>query len=102
MKLRREDQIVVTAGKDRGKKGRILAIYPAEGRALVEGINLVKRHVRRTQDNPQGGFANREQPISLANLARVCGRCNRPVRVGFVIAKDGTKQRVCRRCGEAL
>ena len=101
-KIRREDVVVVMTGKDRGKKGKVLQVFPQEQRALVEGVNLTKRHVRPTQENPQGGFAKQERPVSVANLQRVCTRCNGPVRVGFQIAKDGTKQRVCKRCGEAL
>lgn len=101
-KIRREDVVMVMTGKDRGKKGKVLQVFPEVRRALVEGINLTKRHVRPTQENPKGGFATQERPVSVANLQRICQRCNRAVRVGFQIAKDGTKQRVCKRCGEAL
>lgn len=101
-KVRRDDQVMVMTGKDRGKKGKVLRVFPAAGRALVEGINLVKKHLRPTQDNPQGGFTTQERPVSVSNLQRICARCNRPVRVGFVLAKDGTKNRVCKRCGEVL
>ncbi|MBI4227990.1 MAG: 50S ribosomal protein L24 [Candidatus Omnitrophica bacterium] len=101
-KLRRDDQVAVMAGKDRGKAGKILRVFPAQGRALVEGVNLVKKHVRPTQDNPKGGFASCERPVALATLQRVCPRCRRGVRVGFTRAADGTVSRVCKRCGEAL
>ena len=101
-KLRRDDQVAVMTGKDRGKTGKILRVYPAKGRALVEGINLVKKHVRPTQDNPKGGFASQERPIALSNLQRLCSRCRRGVRVGFTRGKDGAVSRVCKRCGEGL
>ena len=101
-KLRRDDQVTVITGKDRGKHGKILQVFPDRGRALVEGINLVKRHVRPTQDNPKGGFASQERPIALANLQRVCPRCRRGVRVKTTRAADGTASRACGRCGEAL
>lgn len=102
VKIRRDDVVMVMTGKDRGKKGKILQVFPEAGRALVEGINLVKKHVRRTQENPQGGFTSQERPVSVANLRRICPRCNKPVRVGFSLATDGTKQRVCKSCGEVL
>jgi len=101
-KVRRDDVVMVMAGRDRGKRGKVLRVFPARGRAVVEGINLVKRHLRPTQDRPTGGFTSQEAPIAVANLARICPRCNRPVRVGFVRASDGTASRVCKRCGEAL
>ncbi len=102
VKIRRDDVVKVMIGKDRGKQGKVLRLFPERRRALVEGINLVKKHVKPTQDNPQGGVASQERPVSVANLRRICPRCNRPVRVGFLVAKDGAKQRVCKRCGEVL
>ncbi len=102
VKIRRDDLVKVMTGKNRGKQGKVLRVYPETGRALVEGINMVKKHLRRTQDNPQGGFTSQESPLSLSNVRRVCPRCNRPTRIGFTVGQDGTKQRVCKRCGEVL
>ncbi len=102
VKIRRDDTVKVMIGKDRGKQGKVLRVFPERGRALVEGINLVKKHLKPTQNNPQGGVSAQERPVSMANLRRICPRCNRPVRVGFTVAQDGTKQRVCKRCGEVL
>ena len=102
VKIRRDDTMKVMVGKDRGKQGKVLRVFPERGRALVEGINLVKKHLKPTQDNPQGGVSSQERPVSVANLQRICLRCNRPVRVGFTVATDGAKQRVCKRCGEVL
>lgn len=101
-KLRRDDQVAVMIGKDRGKTGKILRMFPEQGRALVEGINLVKRHVRPTQENPKGGFASQERPVALANLQRVCPRCRRGARMKITRAADGTASRACARCGEGL
>ncbi|OGX39394.1 MAG: 50S ribosomal protein L24 [Omnitrophica WOR_2 bacterium RIFCSPHIGHO2_02_FULL_68_15] len=101
-KLRRDDPVHVMTGKDRGKTGKILRIFPEKGRALVEGINMVKRHVRPTQENPKGGIAAQERPIALSNLQRACPRCRRGVRVKVTVAADKTRSRVCGRCGEAL
>ncbi len=97
-RVRRDDQVVILAGKDRGKKGRVLHVYPERSRAVVEGLNLVKRHMRRTQTNPQGAVVSKESPLPLDRIQPVCPKCNRGVRVGFKVATDGSKSRICRRC----
>lgn len=102
VKIRRDDHVQVMTGKDRGKSGKVLEVFPDRGRALVEGINLVKRHIRPTQENPKGGLATQERPVSVANVRRICPRCNRPTRVAMALAADGTKSRACARCKEIL
>ncbi|MBI3333186.1 MAG: 50S ribosomal protein L24 [Candidatus Omnitrophica bacterium] len=99
-RVKRDDQVVVLSGKNRGKKGKVLRVFPAEGRLTVEGLNLVKRHLRRSQTNPQGAVISRESPLPLDRVMPVCPRCSRPVRVGFKALADGTKARICRRCEE--
>lgn len=101
-KLKKGDMVAVLAGKDRGKRGKILRITPDRGTALVERLNLAKHFERRTQQNPAGGIIEREAPIRMAKLAVVCPRCDKPVRVGVSVTAEGTKQRVCRRCKEVL
>jgi len=101
-RIKRNDQVTVLAGKDRGKRGKVLRILPEASRATVEGLNLVKRHIRRSQANPQGAIVSREIPVSLARLMPVCPRCNRGVRVGFKVLSDGTKARFCRKCQESF
>jgi large subunit ribosomal protein L24 len=101
-KIRRDDTVQVIKGKDRGKKGRVLKILPGNCRAIVEGINLVKKHKRQTQTDQQGGIVSLEAPLALANLMLVCKHCNRATRVGFVLLKDGTKSRVCKACKEPI
>lgn len=101
-RIRKNDTVKVLSGKDRGKTGKVLQILRAEERAIVEGLNLVKRHMRRTQQNPQGGIVAREVPLHLAKLQPVCPRCNRAVRVAFALLKDGSRNRVCARCKEPL
>jgi len=101
-KIRRNDIVQVIAGDDKGKKGRVLQLLPADNRAIVEGINLVKKHRRRTQQEQQTGIMQIPAPVHLSNLALICKNCNRPARVGFVILKDGTKSRICKKCKEPL
>src|SRR5262245_888519 len=99
-RVKRNDQVVVLSGKDRGKKGKVLNIYPERQRATVEGLNLVKRHMRKSQNAPQGSIVSREGVIPLDRLLPVCPKCNAGVRVGFQKAADGTKNRVCKKCKE--
>ena len=101
-RVKRNDQVVVIAGKDRGKKGKILRVFPEDGRLTVEGLNLVKKHLRKSQSNPQGAILSREARIPSDRVMPVCARCNRGVRVGFRRLADGTKVRFCRACQEAL
>lgn len=102
MHIKRHDQVIVTAGRDKGKKAKVLKIYPAKTRALVEGINYVKKHARKTKQDQQGGIIQREMPIHISNLSLVCPKCNTAVRTGVTKLADGTKTRVCKKCGEAI
>ena len=101
-RIRKGDTVAVLTGKDRGKRGKVLGMMPARGAALVERLNLVKHFERRTQADQPGGIVEREAPIALAKLALVCPRCDRPSRVGVRLSEGQVKQRVCRRCGEAI
>ena len=99
-RLKKGDTVAILSGKDRGKRGKVLAIITEREAALVERLNLVKHFERRTAADRPGGIIEREAPIALAKLAMVCARCDKPSRVGFS-DKNG-KQRVCKRCGEAF
>lgn len=101
-KLKKGDFVQIIAGKDRGKKGKILKIFRQLNKALVEGLNLAKKHKRKTREDQQGGIVQIEAPIRLSDLAFVCKHCNRPTRIGFTISKDGTKSRLCKACKEVI
>ncbi|MGH7276596.1 MAG: 50S ribosomal protein L24 [Candidatus Rokuibacteriota bacterium] len=100
--VRRGDTVAVIAGKERGKRGKVLRILKADGRVLVEKINMVKKHQRPTQKLRQGGIIEREGALALSNVQLVCGRCDRPVRTGIKVLADGRKLRACKRCGEPI
>ncbi len=100
--VRRGDTVAVIAGKERGKRGKVLRVLLGDGRVLVEKVNMVKKHQRPTQKLRQGGIIEREGALHLSNVLLVCGRCDRPVRVGTRALADGRKVRVCKRCGEAV
>ena len=101
-RVKRNDQVMVISGKDRGKKGKVLQVFPADGRVIVEGLSLVKRHIKKSQANPQGAILSKESRLPLDRVLPVCPRCSRSVRVGFKLLSDGTKTRICRRCQEAF
>ncbi len=100
-KIKRNDMVEVIAGNERGKRGKVLRVLRDRDRVVVEKVNLVKRH-KRPDATSQGGILEMESPIHLSNLALVCEKCDRPVRVGFRLLEDGTKVRACKRCGEVF
>ena len=100
--VRKDDIVKVTTGKDRGKQGKILRVFPKEGRLTVERVNMIKRHTRPTRQTQQGGIIEREGKLHISNVMLVCSRCNRGVRVGRRFLEDGKKVRICRACGEVL
>ena len=97
-RIKKNDVVVAIAGASAGKTGKVLRVFPAEGRAVVEGLKLVKKTLRKTQDTPQGGIIEKESPIALSSLMPYCPECKRGVRIARV--KDGERWiRKCRRCG---
>ena len=99
--IRRNDQVKVMSGRDKGKQGRVLRVMPEQGKVLVEHVMVVKKHVRPDpQHNVKGGIAEQESPISISNVLLVCGQCG-PVRVGHEIRGE-RKVRVCKKCGTTL
>ena len=102
MKIRKDDTVVVVAGRDRGKKGKVRFAYPKDERLIVEGINFVKKHARPTGQARQAGIIEREAPIHISSVRLICGQCNRPTRVGFRFLEDGRKVRICRMCREVI
>ena len=99
-RLRRDDLVRVTKGRDRGKEGKIRQVMPTEGRAIVADVNIVKKHVKPGQQARQAGIIDMEAPIQLANLVLVCSKCHQPTRVGVRVLEDGSRSRFCKKCGE--
>lgn len=102
MYIKSNDTVEVMSGDDKGQRGKVLSIDRRAGRLVVEGVNRVYKHVRRSQKNPQGGRLSKEMPVQISNVLLLCNRCNRGVRTGARLAKDGTKERYCKKCGAAL
>ncbi len=102
MHVKKGDTVVVISGKDKGKKGRVLAAYPKKDRVLVEGINLIKKHSRPSQSNPQGGIVTQEAPIHVSNVSLIDPKSGKATRVGYKVLDNGTKVRIAKKSGEAI
>ncbi len=102
MKIRKNDTVLVIAGKDRGKKGKVRFAYPKDERVLVEGINLIKKHTRAVRGVRQAGIVEREAPIHVSDVMLLCNKCNHPTRIGFRFLEDGKKVRTCHVCHEVI
>jgi len=103
MTIKRNDNVVVLAGKDKGRTGKVLRVIPAEGRVIVERVNFVRKHTKANpQKNIKGGILEREASVDASNVMVVCGECGKPSRIGHTILEDGKKVRSCRRCNGLL
>ena len=102
MKIKKNDNVLVIRGKDRGKTGKVRFAYPKKSRIVVDGVNMVKRHARPTGQARQGGIIEREAALHVSNAMLLCDKCNHPVRTGYRTLEDGRKVRFCRACGEVI
>jgi len=101
--IRKNDNVMVVAGKDRGKRGRVLQVHPDKNRVVVEGVNFIKKHTRpNPQANIKGGIVEREAALHASNVQIVCPECGAPTRIGRQLLGDGRKVRVCRKCDGAV
>ena len=102
MHIKTNDTVEVITGDDKGQRGKVLSIDRRVGRLVVEGVNRVYKHVRRSQKNPQGGRLSKEMPVRVSNVLLLCTRCGKGVRTGARLIKDGSKERYCKKCGSGL
>ena len=101
MKLKTKDSVIVIAGKDRGRKGKIDRIYAKQNKVLIQGINVYKKHVKKSEKTPQGGVVELARPIDVSKISLLCSGCKKPTRIGYKI-EGKNKIRVCRKCGDAF
>lgn len=101
-RIKKDDKVIVIAGKEKGKIGTVLKTDYEKWRAVVEKLNMVKRHSRPSANAPQGGIIEKESPMSISNLMIVCNKCAEPTRIGKRILEDGSKVRICKKCGEQM
>lgn len=96
------DTVTVLSGKERGKKGKVLAVSPKEGKVIIEGVNMVTKHVKPRRMGEAGGLVKAEGAMYACKVQLVCPRCGKPTRVGHKVQENGTKERICKKCGESL
>ena len=102
MNIKKNDTVVVLSGKDKGKQGKVLETMPKSGKVIVEGINVATVHNKARRPGEQGGIVRKEIPMYACKVMRVCPKCGKPTRPAFKLAADGSKSRVCKKCGETI
>ena len=102
MRIRKKDTVQVVTGNEKGKTGKILSVNRENGRVVVEGVNFVWKHLRRSQSHPHGARIQKEASLDASNLRVICQSCNKPTRVGVKILESGEKARICRKCRQAV
>ena len=100
--VKKNDLVMVIAGRDKGKSGKVLSLLSKKNRVIVEKVNFIKRHTRPSAKQRQGGIIEREGPINISNVMLICSKCNKPSRIGKKYLEDDKKVRVCKKCGEIL
>jgi large subunit ribosomal protein L24 len=102
MIIRKNDTVLVTAGKDKGKKGKVRFAYPKDEKLIIEGVNFIKKHARATRQARQAGVIELEAPMHISKVMLLCDKCNKPARLGFRFLQDGKKVRFCKVCQEVV
>ncbi len=102
MNIKKDDNVLVIAGKDKGKKGKVRFAYPRENKVLIEGINFIKKHSKAKGAAKQAGIIDLEAPLDIAKVMFICTKCNKPTRIGIKSLEDGRRVRYCRACGEVI
>ena len=100
--IKKDDTVVVLSGKDKGKKGKVLSVDPANGKVIVEKVNMVSRHTKPRRQGEEGGILQKEAPIYACKVMRVCPKCDKPTRPAHKVLADGKKVRVCKKCGAEI
>ena len=102
LNVKKDDTVVIIAGKDKGKQGKVLSVIPSESKVVVEGVNVATKHKKATSQTEQGGIVKKEAPIYACKVQRVCPKCNKPTRPAHKLLADGKKVRVCKKCGAEI
>lgn len=102
LRIKREDKVLVISGKEKGKTGKVVKVFPKESRAVVETVNVIKKAVKKSDTYPQGGYVEIEKPIHMSKLMLVDAKTNKPTRIGAQILKDGSKVRISKKSGEVI
>ena len=102
LRIKKGDKVVVLSGREKGKEGKVLVTDAKSGKVVVEGINIVQRHTKPRKQGQEGGILKKEAPLYASKVMRVCPKCGKPTRAAVKLLDDGTKVRVCKKCGETI
>ena len=102
MSIKKNDTVFVITGKEKGKRGRVLSVYPSKDMLLIEKINMIKKHMKPTRKYAQGGIIEKEAPIHISNVMLICPKCSKPTRIGNSVLQNGKKVRMCKKCREVM
>ncbi|MBI4844657.1 MAG: 50S ribosomal protein L24 [Nitrospirae bacterium] len=100
--VKREDTVLVISGDDKGKRGRVLEVFPGKGKLVIERINIIKKHMKPNNKYKQGGIIEKEAPVHISNVMLICSKCGEPVRIGNKALENGVRVRTCNKCGEVI
>src|SRR4030043_1250335 len=96
LSVKKNDTVLVIAGREKGKKGRVLSVYPSKGRLLIEKINMIRKHMKPTRKYAQGGIIEKEAPLHISNIMLICPKCNKPTRISNTHLQEGRRVRMCK------
>lgn len=102
LNIKKNDMVLVVAGDDKGKKGRVLFVYAADNRIVIESLNMIKKHLKPSKQHQQGGIIDKEAPMNRSNVMLVCPKCDKPTKIGNKMLENGRKIRDCKQCGEVI
>ncbi|TAN43802.1 MAG: 50S ribosomal protein L24 [Nitrospirae bacterium] len=102
MRIKKNDTVVVLTGKNKGKSGRVLSVLPSKEKLIIEGINIVKKHMKPNKQYSQGGIIDKEAPVHISNAMLICPKCSKPTRIGNTLLDEGRKARTCKKCKEVI
>jgi large subunit ribosomal protein L24 len=102
LSIKKNDTVLVITGREKGKKGRVLSVYPSKGRLLIERINMIRKHMKPSRKHTQGGIIEKEAPLHISNVMLICPKCNKPTRISSIFLQDDRKVRVCKKCSEVM
>lgn len=100
--IKKNDTVLVITGREKGKKGRVISLYPSEDMLLIERTNIIKRHMKPSKKYTQGGIIEKEAPLHISNVMLICPKCGKPTRIGNTVLSDGKKARACKKCKEII
>jgi large subunit ribosomal protein L24 len=102
LRIKKNDTAVVLSGKNKGKRGRVISVNPSKEAVMIEGVNVIKRHMKPSKSNAQGGIIEKEAPVHISNTMLVCPKCSKPTRIGSSVLESDKKTRVCKKCKEVI